>query len=51
MATVITQYQGKMLGEEELARILTELEINVGRGSEAARRHQSPNKKVRNLYE
>jgi hypothetical protein len=26
MATVITQYQGKMLGEEELARILTELE-------------------------
>ena len=26
MATVITEYQGKMLGEEELARILTELE-------------------------
>ena len=51
MATVIAQYQGKMLGEEELARILTELEINVGRGSEAARRYQSPNKKVRNLYE
>lgn len=51
VATVITQYQGKVLGEEELARILTELEINVGRGSEAARRYQSPNKKVRNLYE
>ena len=51
VATVITQYQGKMFGEEELARILTELEINVGRGSEAARRYQSPNKKVRNLYE
>jgi hypothetical protein len=45
VATVITQYQGKMFGEEELARILTELEINVGRGSEAARRYQGRTRK------
>ena len=51
VATVITQYQGKMLGDEELARILTELESMSDEEAKQLVRYQSPNNKVRNLYE